>query len=435
MNKSAYRVVAALAMLAATSALADDTTRVEKMVDRLCSACHGQDGNSISSNFPKLAGLSAKYTQEQLRSFRDRTRADKDAQDAMWGEDANVLGGRLSLIGKYTDGDFGLSFETRWDNLASSATVAQTVPLYLKHAYGWGNFFDKMVTAQFGIVKEESTRTAGDKGFKYATEVPGVVVVVKPVKDLALQAFVGAGSGSTTVANLIDATSALSAAYTLPGVTRVTAGVKFKNGADKGYVPGELYAGLGLLAVPNLTASVEYAQEGLNAAKDTAVTTIVETLQYGFKDAGVEPLTVGLKAYQYLYGADTKTFSNSTGAQTEAQGLSLRIQPWLTYALDGGIVPKLEVAYVSGYSAQNGDYDKYLGAKALLSADAKAKNANNHALFEVRPSVKFNLTKTQTLNFIYAYTKSIGGDPLTFMTANKDATSLHNFQVDWVTSF
>ncbi len=85
MIKSAYWVVAALAVLAISPALADETARIENMVDRLCSACHGQDGNSISSNYPKLAGLSAKYTQEQLRSFRDRTRADKDAVDAMWG--------------------------------------------------------------------------------------------------------------------------------------------------------------------------------------------------------------------------------------------------------------------------------------------------------------------------------------------------------------
>ncbi len=85
MIKSAYWVVATLAILAAAPVLADDTIRLEKMVDRLCSACHGQDGNSISTNFPKLAGLSAKYTEEQLRSFRDRTRADKDAVDAMWG--------------------------------------------------------------------------------------------------------------------------------------------------------------------------------------------------------------------------------------------------------------------------------------------------------------------------------------------------------------
>jgi cytochrome c553 len=101
MNKSAYWVVATLAMLATTSVLADDTTRLEKMVDRLCSACHGQDGNSISSNYPKLAGLPAKYTEEQLRSFRDRTRSDKDAVDAMWGWARSLTDQDIKEIGGY----------------------------------------------------------------------------------------------------------------------------------------------------------------------------------------------------------------------------------------------------------------------------------------------------------------------------------------------
>jgi len=101
MNKSAYWVVATLAMLATTSVLADDTTRLENMVDRLCSACHGQDGNSISTNYPKLAGLSAKYTEEQLRSFRDRTRSDKDAVDAMWGWARSLTDQDIKEIGAY----------------------------------------------------------------------------------------------------------------------------------------------------------------------------------------------------------------------------------------------------------------------------------------------------------------------------------------------
>jgi cytochrome c553 len=99
--RSAYWVVATLAILTTTSVLADDATRIEKMVDRLCSACHGQDGNSISSNYPKLAGLSAKYTDEQLRSFRDRTRSDKDAADAMWGWARSLTDSDIKEIAAY----------------------------------------------------------------------------------------------------------------------------------------------------------------------------------------------------------------------------------------------------------------------------------------------------------------------------------------------
>jgi cytochrome c553 len=99
--KSAHWIIAAFVVLAAPAAWAAEATRLEKMVDRLCSACHGQDGNSISSNYPKLAGLAAAYTEEQLRSFRDRTRSDKDAVDAMWGWARSLTDQDIKDIGAY----------------------------------------------------------------------------------------------------------------------------------------------------------------------------------------------------------------------------------------------------------------------------------------------------------------------------------------------
>lgn len=361
------------------------------------------------------------------------------AHAALWGEDAGVLGGRLTLNGKVTDGDFGLSFETRWDGLLTSATAGAAAPLYFKHAYVSGSFFDKMVTTQIGIVKEESTRSGGDKGYKFATEVPGAVVVVKPLKDLAIQAFVGAGNAqsaaaSNAIGDIVDTITALSAAYTLPNLVKATGGVKYYQSAKNGYVPSEFYAGASLLAVPNLAFHLEYGMATLNTGKLAGVTTIAETASYGFKDLGVAALTVGLKAYQYLYDTDVLTFSNSTGLQKEAQGLSMRIQPWATYALDGGITPKLEVAYVTGASVVAGDYDKYLGAGVAANTDVKKKNANNHALFEVRPSVKLTLTKNQSLNFIYAFTSSLGADEVYFDNS-KAAKSLQNIQIDYVCAF
>lgn len=40
----------------------------------MCSACHGQDGNSAAPNFPKLAGQGAKYLYKQLVDVRDGNR-------------------------------------------------------------------------------------------------------------------------------------------------------------------------------------------------------------------------------------------------------------------------------------------------------------------------------------------------------------------------
>ena len=39
-----------------------------------CAACHGADGNSISTEWPKLAGQNQKYLYEQLKYFRDGER-------------------------------------------------------------------------------------------------------------------------------------------------------------------------------------------------------------------------------------------------------------------------------------------------------------------------------------------------------------------------
>ncbi|MEQ1636682.1 MAG: c-type cytochrome [Methylococcales bacterium] len=35
-----------------------------------CAGCHGEDGNSLASNFPKLAGQHASYTTKQLLAFK-----------------------------------------------------------------------------------------------------------------------------------------------------------------------------------------------------------------------------------------------------------------------------------------------------------------------------------------------------------------------------
>jgi len=39
-----------------------------------CGSCHGPDGNSVASTFPKLAGQHAGYIAQQLNAFKDDTR-------------------------------------------------------------------------------------------------------------------------------------------------------------------------------------------------------------------------------------------------------------------------------------------------------------------------------------------------------------------------
>jgi len=56
-----------------------------KLAAQVCASCHGPRGDSISPAFPKLAAQRPEYLENQLKAFRDRTRADPMAQAYMWG--------------------------------------------------------------------------------------------------------------------------------------------------------------------------------------------------------------------------------------------------------------------------------------------------------------------------------------------------------------
>ncbi len=43
---------------------------------QVCSACHGKDGNSVSGQFPRLAGQRPAYIASALRAYRSGLRTD-----------------------------------------------------------------------------------------------------------------------------------------------------------------------------------------------------------------------------------------------------------------------------------------------------------------------------------------------------------------------
>lgn len=74
--KKLFIVVAMLASAVTVQAadiLKGDAAAGEQMV-ATCSACHGADGNSMVSAFPKLAGLGEKYLLKQMQYIRDGVR-------------------------------------------------------------------------------------------------------------------------------------------------------------------------------------------------------------------------------------------------------------------------------------------------------------------------------------------------------------------------
>jgi cytochrome c553 len=78
-------VSAGLAAISITPPLGAQEAETAKFAAQVCTSCHGPGGNSTSPAFPKIAGQRAEYLENQLKAFRDRTRADPMAQAYMWG--------------------------------------------------------------------------------------------------------------------------------------------------------------------------------------------------------------------------------------------------------------------------------------------------------------------------------------------------------------
>ncbi|MFW5443130.1 MAG: c-type cytochrome [Methylococcaceae bacterium] len=53
---------------------AEDNASAGQAKAASCGGCHGEDGNSMGSTFPKLAGQHASYLSQQLHAFKDGSR-------------------------------------------------------------------------------------------------------------------------------------------------------------------------------------------------------------------------------------------------------------------------------------------------------------------------------------------------------------------------
>ncbi len=73
-----FPVILLSSLIVATSTWANPTATAAKgnpaeakaIVDKVCGACHGADGNSTSPSFPNLAGQSPEYINKQLNEFK-----------------------------------------------------------------------------------------------------------------------------------------------------------------------------------------------------------------------------------------------------------------------------------------------------------------------------------------------------------------------------
>ncbi|MGZ5194814.1 MAG: c-type cytochrome [Ramlibacter sp.] len=73
----------------------------ETLAQQVCSNCHGTNGNSVSPNFPNLAGQTKPYLAAQLRSFKERTRRDPAAVAYMWGLTRSLTDAQIDALAAY----------------------------------------------------------------------------------------------------------------------------------------------------------------------------------------------------------------------------------------------------------------------------------------------------------------------------------------------
>ncbi|MHB1232715.1 MAG: c-type cytochrome [Burkholderiales bacterium] len=81
--------------------LADPSVSAKTLAQQVCSNCHGIDGNSISPNFPKLAGQQEAYFIAQLKGFRSHGRSDPAGFEYMWGISHNLTDEQIKGLAAY----------------------------------------------------------------------------------------------------------------------------------------------------------------------------------------------------------------------------------------------------------------------------------------------------------------------------------------------
>lgn len=75
MRHHRFACIAALTVLTAPfQAQAGDAAKAVSLAASLCASCHGEDGNSVVPNFPKLAGQQSSYLLRELKDYKSGKR-------------------------------------------------------------------------------------------------------------------------------------------------------------------------------------------------------------------------------------------------------------------------------------------------------------------------------------------------------------------------
>lgn len=81
--------------------LANPNVPATALAQQVCSNCHGMTGNSVSPNFPNLAGQVDAYLVAQLTFFRSHDRRDPAGFEYMWGISRSLTDDQIKGLAAY----------------------------------------------------------------------------------------------------------------------------------------------------------------------------------------------------------------------------------------------------------------------------------------------------------------------------------------------
>jgi len=94
-------VLAACSTSERSRTLGDPDVSGRTIAQQVCSTCHGVDGNSVSPQYPKLAGQTEIYIAQQLKSFDHHLRTDRLAIEIMAGMSRDISISQTKEIAEY----------------------------------------------------------------------------------------------------------------------------------------------------------------------------------------------------------------------------------------------------------------------------------------------------------------------------------------------
>ena len=347
--------------------------------------------------------------------------------------DAGQNGYRFRLNGAFTMGNMGVNF--RFQSQGGTSNQAANIAF----AYGYVNLFDGMINLNGGVIDNGTYNSMGDWDSD-GGEGTGALINIRPIKDLSIGLGIYADAKGTaapaTAWDVMKFTG--NVAFTMPDLFKLTAVYAMDN--LQSYTPPggssvtvkdykQISAGLSILAVKNLKFIIEGAGRFYEVPTGQKYTPgmVVETISYK-----IDKLDFGIIGYEYFNGrpfwsdnpdkknpAWNDAFTAATTAGVHDISFGFTVEPWISYTINGNIVPKLAFKY----GMDNLDRD---GTQLDMTLTE----------MRIKPSIRFNLPMSSWIELAYEfYYVTASGKTTTGASIADFSRNLNRVYVDFVWKF